>query len=419
MTKSPQLSSKLRLVITATFFGNTLQWFDYSLFGMLLPLLTGIFLPGMNYWVFFILLTFGSFARLVGGITFGRLGDTSGRKKALIRTILLMTFPVLFIGILPAYAKIGIASGIFLGAIYLFQGFCVGGEFPGSIVFLMESAPEKERSTIGIWSYIGVVFGMAFVSLNIAVMQQFLTPDELKLWGWRLPFFMGAVIGVIGIYMRHLLRETPIFQEAQKNGILTHTPVLTTFREYKNFLIQGIGFYILDVTCFKLIVIFSNYYLTTHLQIPLNDVLRINCVSVVLLLILLPAMGKLGSRLGNIRLAKWGAWGLLLFSMPLYLMMGLKSLPLIYFSQALLTFLMASYACNMPALLFAQFPTSVRYTAIGLTINFTVALFGGTALLLANWLILYTQSAAIPAFFLMGAALIALPTLRRLQKNLS
>ena len=133
-------STRLRFIILATVFGNLLQWFDFSLFGIMLPLFMSIFFTNSSGSMFFVLFCVGAVARLVGGIIFGYMGDTQGRKTALVRTILFMTIPIFLVALLPTEKEIGVVSGIFLIILYLFQCVCVGGEFSGSMLFLTESS---------------------------------------------------------------------------------------------------------------------------------------------------------------------------------------------------------------------------------------------------------------------------------------
>jgi MHS family proline/betaine transporter-like MFS transporter len=407
-----QYSSKLQFAITATVLGNLLQWFDFSLFGMMLPLFMLLFFPEEQGSFFFILYAFGACARPLGGLFFGYVGDTRGRKSALVKTILCMTLPILLVALLPSHKQIGMASGILLGIIYLFQGFCVGGEFPGSIVFLTESSPPKLRTFVGSWSYFGVVLGMLLVSLDIFMMEQSLTKEALTSWGWRLPFFVGAVIGMIGLFMRRFLHETPVFQEARKEGLLVQRPLMDTFRKEKVRLLKGFGIYLTDAIGFNLIIIFSNYYYSKYIGLSLGECFRLNLFTVFIVLCFIPIFGKIGNFMGTVRLARWASLALFVFAFPLYSLIEQKSLFSIYLAQGILGFILTAYVSNMPAILYALFPTRVRYTCVGIVVNFSVALFGGTAPLIAHTLIDLTKYPILPSFYLMSGALVSFFCLR-------
>lgn len=393
-----------------------LQWFDFSLFGMTLPLFLTLFFPGLDSSFFFVFFAIGAFARPLGGLVFGYLGDTSGRKAALVRTILFMTVPILLVSLLPSYKQIGITSGILLAALYLFQGFCVGGEFPGSIVFLEETAPPSQRGFIGSWTYFGVILGMFLVSLDIYQLNKTLSSDEIVEWGWRLPFYMGALIGIFGIVMRLFLHETPIFQEAKLVGQLVKKPLLNTLKKHKITILQGLGIYVLDAVGFTLILIFSSYYYFEHHHLSMNQAFKVNLISVFFLLILIPFFGKFGNWIGNYRLAKWASICMFFFAYPLYLLIGLNTFAAIFIGQGCLLLLLAAYVCNMPVLLFQLYPTEVRYTCIGIAVNFSVAIFGGTAPFISHYFIKLTKHPSVPGLYMMAASLIAFLALRSIKR---
>jgi MHS family proline/betaine transporter-like MFS transporter len=414
MSLIKKYSSKLPFAVTATIFGNMLQWFDFSLFGMMFPVFIKVFFPTWNISLFFAFFAIGAFARPIGGLFFGYVGDTAGRRTALIRTILLMTAPILIVAFLPSYEEIGSLAGFILIFLYLFQGFCVGGEFPGSIVFLEETAPLGKRSYIGSLSYFGVILGMFLVSVDTYELSHRLSPEQIKSWGWRLPFYMAALIGTIGAIMRFFLHETPIFQQAKNVGHLVKKPITDTLKKHKKNLVQGIGIYILDAIGFNIILIFSSYYYFEYLHLSVVRSFQINLISIFFLLILIPVMGKVGDRVGSVRLAKWAATGMFLFAYPLYLLINLNTPLSIFIGQFSLLFILGSFVCNMPKILFELFSTEVRYTCVGIAINFSVAIFGCSAPFI-NQSLIQKFNPSMPGIFLTAAALIAFFSLHSLS----
>ncbi|MGB7977826.1 MAG: MFS transporter [Chlamydiales bacterium] len=408
-------SSRLQFAITATVLANTLQWFDFSLFGLMLPLFIKLFFPDEGGSFFFLLFALGALARPFGGIVFGYLGDTLGRKTALVRTVLFMTIPIFLVAMLPSYQQIGVTAGILLGLLYIFQGFCVGGEFPGSIVFLEETSPPPIRGYIGSWSYFGVILGMLLVSVDVYELNQNLSQNDMELWGWRLPFYMGALIGVIGTIMRHFIHETPSFSEAKQYGHLVKRPLFNTFHRHKKSLLQGMGVYLLDVIGFNLILIYSSYFYYHQYNLTLSQTFKLNIFSISILLVGIPLMAKFGNWVGNLKLAKWAAAAIFLCAYPLYWLISQNTMGAIYIGQGLLIFLLSAYVCNMPVILFRLYPTEVRYTCVGVAINFSVALFGGTAPYLVHLLIQATHLSAVPSFYICAASLLSFLTLRRIH----
>ncbi len=411
-----KFSSKLQFIVTATVLGNMLEWFDFALFGMMAPLFGELFFAAQersNIDLPFLFFALSAAARPIGGIVFGYLGDRTGRKTALVRTIVLMTLPILLIGVLPSYLEIGHLATLFLALFCLFQGFCIGGEFPGSIVFLTEMSPPKLRGYIGSWAYFGVLFGMSFAALDVYVLTSSLSKADFQDWGWRLPFFFGAILGIIGIFLRRMLHETPAFQEAKEVGRLVHKPLMASVRMHRPQLVRGIGILLADAVGFNLIIVFCSSYFLHTLQLSASQSFLLNAYTVTVGLAVMPFAGKLSSRVGPHRLVRWALGLLCVVSLPLYLLMS--TLPGIFVAQGLLVALLALYLCNLPAIFHDLFPTEVRYSCTGLVINFSVALFGGTTPLLVNYLLEKTSWAPLPGLYLAGAAVISLFSVRKIS----
>lgn len=411
-------SIRLQFIILATVLGNLLQWFDFSLFGIMLPLFMKLFFPDRDRTIFFILFAFGALARPIGGLIFGYLGDTLGRKTALVRTILFMTIPIFLVALLPTTKEIGYIAGFFLLVLYLFQGICVGGEFTGSMIFLTESSPPRLRGFLGSWAYFGVTLGMFLVAIDVYELNQNLSLKALQDWGWRIPFFMGALVGIIGIFMRHFLHETPIFKEAKQYGHLVKKPLFDTIRKHKKNLFKGMGIYLLDSLGFNLVLVYSNFYFLDDHKLGLPQTFRINILTLFTSLLFFPLMGKLGNYIGNVKLAKWATVLIFVFAYPLYLCITQKeNLHLLLFGQALVNILNVTYACNMPMVLYNLYPTEVRYTCTAVVINCTVAFFGGTAPILAHTFIHDYHFKMMPSIYLMIGAVIAFLLLRTLKDS--
>jgi len=400
-----KFSSKLQFIVTATVLGNMLEWFDFALFGMMAPLFGELFFAKdewANIDLPFLFFALSAAARPIGGIVFGWLGDRSGRKTALVRTIVLMTLPILLIGVLPSYVEIGRMATLFLALFCLFQGFCIGGEFPGSIVFLTEMSPPKLRGYIGSWAYFGVLFGMSFAALDIYVLTSSLSKGDFQAWGWRLPFFFGAMLGIIGIFLRRMLHETPAFQEVKQAGGLVNKPLTDSVRQHGRQLLRGMGILLADAVGFNLIIVFCSSYFLYTLKLSSAQSFLLNAYTVTVGLAVMPFAGKLSSWLGPNRLVRWALGILCVSAVPLYLLM--HTLPGIFIAQGLLVALLALYLSNLPALFHDLFPTEVRYSCTGLVINCSVALFGGTTPLFVNYLLNKTQWPALPGVYLAVAA---------------
>lgn len=408
----------LRLAIGATVLGNILEWYDFALMGMLAPLFSRLFFAdgfSLSHPLFFFAI--GSFFRPIGGMIFGYLGDKSGRKVALIKTIILMTIPVFIISILPSYAQIGITATLIMCLICIFQGICTGGEFPGSIVFLIETAPKKKQGYVGCWAYFGALLGMLLSALDLYCIDSNLSRADFESWGWRLPFVVGTILGIAGILLRRMLHETPAFLKEKKAGDLLYDPLFTSFQKYKKVLLKGLGIFILDAVGFNLIIVFSSTYFAETLKLSLKEVFAINTFTILVALVLIPFAGKLSNHYGCLRLSKWALWAMILLAFPLYQLMDPQALWTIYSAQAGLALLLALYLANLPALICKLFPPQVRYSSCALVTNFSVALFGGTAPLCALYFIERFGCTIFPSFYLIAAALLSLLSLSLLTES--
>lgn len=168
-----------------------------------------------------LLLTYASFAlaffcRPIGAIIFGRIGDRIGRKPTLIAVVLLMTIATAIIGILPTYAQIGVAAPLLLTLMRMFQGLFAGGEFGGAVSLMTEFAPKGKRGIYGAWQSFTVSLGLLTGVALVAILVQWLPETEMKAWGWRIPFLLALPMGLVALYLRLKLDETPTFIASQK-----------------------------------------------------------------------------------------------------------------------------------------------------------------------------------------------------------
>src|SRR6185312_3919876 len=213
-------SSQSRRAVSAAVIGNVLEWYDFAVYGFVAVIIGKNFFPGSDETTELLkaFLTFGLgfVARPIGGIVIGRMGDTHGRKAALMLTIFLMAAGTVLIGILPTYATIGVAAPALLLFARLMQGFSTGGEWGGSTAFIVEWAPRDRRGLFGSFQQMSVVAGLLLGSSFAALLNTILTQDQMVAWGWRIPFLVGAILGPIGLYMRRTMDETPHYERVKQ-----------------------------------------------------------------------------------------------------------------------------------------------------------------------------------------------------------
>jgi MFS transporter, MHS family, proline/betaine transporter len=399
--------------------GNVLEWYDFALYGYFAPIFASLFFPSNSPAVSLIsafgVFAVGFLARPLGAMLFGYWGDTLGRRNALAWAILLMAVPTCMVGLLPTYQSIGVIAPIALTCCRFLQGLSVGGEFTGSATFLVEHASASRRGYIGSWAGFSAQIGALLGSGVGALITSNFADDTLHEWGWRIPFMMGGLIAVVGWYVRTGVAESPAFATIRQAGGLTTSPIRDVFMMQRLAVAKVGGLVWLHGVAFYLLYVYLTTYLTTVTQVPLATVLVMNTGCMALLALLIPLMGAWSDRIGQIPLLITGAAGIALLAYPSFLWLTSNHLPRMIAAQVLLTLLVACYMGPFFATVTELFPTSQRYTGLSVGYNMGAALFGGTAPLVATFVIEWSGNVLAPAFYLSVCAMVSLSILLTLQ----
>lgn len=402
----------MKKVVVSGMIGNALEWYDYALYGHFAAIIGAQFFPSDNP-LNSMIATFGVFAagfltRPLGAIMFGYIGDRYGRRISLAASILLMAIPTACIGLLPTFAQIGILAPILLTVIRLLQGLSLGGEFSGSITYITEHAPMKKRGFIGSSAMFSLVLGILIGSAVATGFAEFLPREDLERWGWRIPFIIGVVIGLIGLYIRTNLHESPVYQEAKAAGHLSKKPLREAFKHHTPEMFQAIGFYLSVTVPFYMLAVFMNTFVTRVLEQPLEDALLMNTINLLVMMVMVPFSGALSDRIGRKPILAAVCVGYILLSYPIFYLLAKGGFWNALAAQIMLAALIGWFIGPIPALLVELFPTSVRYTGMSISYNFCAAVFGGTTPMVATWLVQATGIKTIVAFYLMLCAVITL-----------
>ena len=238
---------KQRNVILAVTFGNLLEWYEIYLYVYWSPVIAKLFFPPeaekINLSRTFLIFAVGFLARPLGGLFFGRLGDSIGRKKAFILSLVMMTIPTILTGFLPTYGQVGILAPVFLTCIRFLQSFPAGGELPGAICYLYECSEIHRRRYSCSWAFFGVLSGLLFSTTECFILEILLSQKDLITWGWRISFLFGGIIGLCGVLVRSRLHETPLYQEMAKHSQIVKEPIFRVLYEYRKVLFRGILFW--------------------------------------------------------------------------------------------------------------------------------------------------------------------------------
>ncbi len=398
--------------VFATGIGNAMEWFDFALYSYLAVIISKNFFSPVQNDELKLIFTFATFAiafllRPVGGIVFGKIGDKLGRKVVLTFTIIMMAISTLIIGLLPTYDQIGVWAPILLLLARILQGFSVGGEYAGAMVYIAESSPDNKRIRLGSGLEIGTLSGYIVASILVTVLFWTLSDAQMNSWGWRIPFFLSAPIGLIGLYLRTHLEETPIFENdiADQKDQLS---VIEIIKQYKRDILLCIVF----VVFFNI----TNYVLLGYMPSYLDETVGISDristpITAVVLLIMVPfalTFGRLGDKIGNKKVISFGLILGILVSVVSFQFLNIGGLGFLFLGLLLLGIVLSVYEGTMPGSLPTLFHTDIRYRTLSWTFNISVSLFGGTTPLVASWLVHVTGNNLAPAFYLLGVSIIGL-----------
>ncbi|MEU2056681.1 glycine betaine/L-proline transporter ProP [Streptomyces bungoensis] len=402
----------VRRAVKAAALGNAMEWFDFGVYSYIAVTLGKVFFPSGNPTAQ-LLSTFGAFAaafvvRPIGGMVFGPLGDRIGRQKVLAVTMIMMAVGTFAIGLIPSYASIGVGAPLLLLAARLVQGFSTGGEYAGATTFIAEYAPDKKRGFLGSWLEFGTLAGYVGGAGLVTLMTALLSSHDLLSWGWRIPFLIAGPMGVIGLYLRLRLEETPAFA-AEVEKAETARPKVPlrdmVAGQWKALLVCMGLVLIYNVTDYMLLSYMPSY-LTSELKYDETHGLLVVLGVMVLMMIVQPFAGLLSDRIGVRPMIAAGCAGFLLLSVPALLLIRQGSLLAVALGMGALGLLLVCFTAAMPAALPALFPTRVRYGSLSIGFNVSVSLFGGTTPLVVTALIGATGNMMMPAYYMMAAAVV-------------
>ncbi|MFE5948357.1 glycine betaine/L-proline transporter ProP [Streptomyces sp. NPDC056480] len=411
----------VKRAVKAASLGNAMEWFDFGVYAYLAVTLGHVFFPSGNDTVQ-LLSSFATFAvaflvRPLGGMVFGPMGDRLGRKKVLALTMILMAVGTFAIGLIPSYASIGFWAPVLLVFFRMLQGFSTGGEYGGASTFIAEYAPDRRRGYFGSFLEFGTLAGYVGAAGLVTALTGWLGSDTMEAWGWRIPFLVAGPLGLVGLYLRLRLDETPAFQKLESDSARasdaadavetsTKGDLAKIFRQQWPTLILCIalvGAY--NITDYMLLS-YMPTYLSDELGYSETHGLLILLLVMVLLMLIITQVGRLNDRFGRKPVLMAGMLGFLFLSLPAFLLIGQGGVPAITAGMLMLGLSLVCLLGTMSAALPALFPTDVRYGSLSVGYNLSASLFGGTTPLVITALIGATGSSLMPAYYAMGAALV-------------
>ncbi len=401
-------ASAWRLILLASL-GGALEFYDFVVYSQFAQYIGAAFFPSEDPLVSLII-SFGAFAlgylaRPLGGVFFSHIGDRFGRRKVLVSTVLLMSAATAGIGLLPTYADWGLLAPLCLLLLRLLQGFCLGGELPGAIAYVVETAPRRSGFSVGV-VFFCVNLGIALAALLNWIVHETLAVEQIADWGWRIGFLAGGAFGIVSFWLRLSLEESQEFARIRAVGRASALPVAELFRSHAAATLVGVG--ILAVTAgFNGLLFALPAYLPQIMGYEPLEVIRAQLLGLGVLSICLLAVAWLSDRCSRQTLVLLGSGLMLLLAYPFFLAAERRGLdlPTLFVLMGLVAGICNGTVIGVCADLF---PTRIRFSGVAMSFNLSFSFLSGLAPVLSTWLARQTGDPASAAFYMIGCAALSL-----------
>src|SRR6478735_7680067 len=394
-TESSSVPSGLKRVVVASMAGTVVEWYEFFLYATAATLVFNkvFFAEGAgDKALIAALLTYavGFVARPLGGVVFGHFGDKYGRKKLLQFSLLLVGAVTFLMGCLPTYGQIGFWAPILLVVLRFMQGFAVGGEWGGAVLLVAEHSPNRSRAFWASWPQAAVPVGNMLATVVLLVLTGTLSDAAFLSWGWRVAFWLSAVVVLVGCYIRTKVTDAPIFIEAQQEVERVKAVsygVFEVLKRYPRGVFTAMGLRFAENIMYYLVVTFSIVYLKNHVGADTGDILWWLLAAHAVHFLVIPQVGRLSDRFGRrpvyiVGTVLAGTWGF--FAFPL---MNTANYLAIMAAVIIGLVIHAIMYAPQPAIMAEMFPTRMRYSGVSLGYQVTSIVAGSLAPAIATWLL--------------------------------
>ena len=413
----PPITTGLKRVVAASMAGTVVEWYEFFLYGTAATLVFSkvFFAKGDSdldaILAAFITYAVGFAARPVGGVVFGHFGDKYGRKKLLQFSLLLVGAATFLMGCLPTFGQVGYWAPTMLVVLRFIQGFAVGGEWGGAVLLVAEHSPNQSRAFWSSWPQAAVPVGNMLATVVLLVLTGTLSDDAFLSWGWRVAFWLSAVVVLIGYYIRTKVTDAPIFVAAQQEVERVKAAsygVVEVLKRYPRGVFTAMGLRFAENIMYYLVVTFSITYLKVQVHADTSDILWWLLTAHAVHFVAIPLVGRLSDRVGRrpvyfVGALAAGTWGFFAFPM-------MNSANYLVIMGAVISGLVihAFMYAPQPAIMAEMFPTRMRYSGVSLGYQVTSIVAGSLAPIIAVKLLEVYDSSVPIALYLAGAAVITL-----------
>jgi MFS transporter, MHS family, proline/betaine transporter len=402
-------------VVAAGTIGNVLEWYDFAIYGYFATQIGRQFFPHEDP-VAQLLSAFGVFAigylvRPIGGALIGHIGDRFGRRAALTVSVVAMAVPTFLIGLLPGYATLGVLAPVALTLLRMVQGLSVGGEYTSSMVFLVEQAPAGRRGLMGALASFGCGTGILLGSAVGAGFAATMSTEALDAWGWRVPFLLGLVVGIVGYFLRRHVLETAPAERRER------APIIETLHDHWRTVLCMAGLCVFNAVTFYVAFVYLVSWLQLVDGIAPARALEINSISMAAMLPLMIVTGLLTDRFGRKPFVLLAVILGFVGAVPLFWLLNHPSPLLVQLGQLGFVLIVGLYGGVQPTVMAEMVPPQIRCTALALGYNIPLGVIGGLTPLTATWLVERTGDEIAPAFLIMAAAAVTFLAVLRLRET--
>ena len=415
------MPNDVRKAVTGASIGNAVEWFDFAIYGFLATFIAANFFPAgdetATLFKTFAIFAAAFFMRPLGGFVFGPLGDRIGRQRVLAVVILLMSGATIAIGLLPTYASIGVAAPFLLFVPALSAGLLGRRRVRRRGGLPRRVRIEKRRGlTVTFMAWSGVV-GFLLGSVTVTLLQALLPTAAMESYGWRIPFLIAGPLGLIGLYIRLRLDDTPQFAELSKTEQVASSPLREALRGSWRSILAVIGLFIVFNVGYYVVFTFLQTYLIVTLKFSKTEAFTSMTLATFVALVLILPLAALSDRIGRKPMLIAGSVAFAVLAYPLFLLLNSGSLAAAITAHCALAAIESIYVSTAVSAGVEMFATTVRYSGFSIGYNVCVAGFGGTTPYVVTWLTAQTGNNTAPAFYLIVAAVISFCTVLTLRET--